>query len=433
MMREKKGKKLNNKGYSMVEIIIAVVILSIVAIPLLNSFITSIRVNTRSKEMQRVTAAAESIMEGFKAYHYDDLVTQFKGSNFKIYANASMEAHSCKAADTNPAMKVSTINNKNNATTVDTAEFYMKGLDYQGQKYDAKITIAPYVDAANYKHNGTKEYNAFERMNGYKDGVYTQTLESITNSYYSLKTQIASKLNEVDKIYGYIGADPTRGYNADSLDINKIEVFRETTVTIEDKKVKVDIKYYAKTKNYPYYDASGNIQLLNFTTPDLPSSEVVYDTSAIADAGAKLDNLFLFIYPVYKSTDSGYMFESDKYDISYTGSRDVNVFFVKQFNSTIPLSKLVTCENLFPITGSVSHVNFYHNIDENLGNESMHTGKTAPLSLLGGASNHVGLSVVANEAMIYKVNVEVYEYGQYDASFADNTKILYTLEGSMSE
>lgn len=442
MNRIWKGKKLNNKGYSMIEVITAVILLSAVAIPLLTSFITSIRVNAKSRQMQRVTAAAESVMEGFKAYHYDDLLKQFKSADsndFKIYnisvsesgsSITTLEAYSCKDPSTVPALKVSTVNNKGNATTVDTAEFAMKGLNYQGTKYDVQVTIEPYENGSDSAYNGTKEFNYFERMNGYKDGVYSQTLESVTTSYYSLLTQIAAKLNEVDKVYGYIGTDPDLGYKPSSINMTKIKVYRETLVIMADKNVNVSVSYKAQTINYPYYDAGGNTQYLDFTTTPVVINEDVYDTSAIAEAGAELDNLFMFVYPVYKTTESGYPFEEDKYDIKYTGSRDVKVFFVKQLNSTIPAAKLVTCENLNPISGTINNVDLYHNIDDNLGDGS-HTGLSTPFSLLGGATNHNGFSVVEDAAMLYKVNVEVYEYGSYDAGFVDSP--VYTLEGTMSE
>ncbi|MCQ2523518.1 MAG: type II secretion system GspH family protein [Lachnospiraceae bacterium] len=428
-----KEKKLNNKGFSMVEVITAVILLSIVAIPLLNSFITSIRVGARAKEMQRVTAAAESVMEGFKAYHYDELVKQFKGagkSDIKILNGDKFEAFSISDATTDASLAVSTTNNKGTATVVDTAVFSLKGLDYEGAKYDAMVRVEPFESASSVSHNGTKEYNHFGRMNGYKDGVYTQNLEDVTNSYYALLTQIASKLNEVDKVYGYIGTDPTRGYKPNSLDMNKIKVYRESKVTIQDKKVEVKVTYKAEATGYPYYDNYGYTQLLNYTASPVIEDLVCYDTTAISDAGAELDNLYLFVYPVYKTTDSGYRFEEDKYDISYGGSRDIKLFFIKQYNSTIASDKLVTCENLYPIVGTVRNVALYHNVDTNLGNETMHTGKTSPFSLLGTATNHTSLYEEDDDAMLYKVVVKIFEEGQYD-TFSDPP--LYTLEGTMSE
>lgn len=446
MCKKWKGKKLNNKGYSMIEVITAVILLSAVAIPLLNSFITSLRVNTKAKQMQRVTAAAESVMEGFKAYHYDDLLKQFKSPNtsdFKIYnmsvtdggtSVTTLEAYSCKDPSTDPSLAVSTTNNKGDSTTVDTGIFLLKGLNYQGLKLDVKVSIEPYESSVANAHNGTKAFNYFERMNGYKDGIFSQTLESVNNTYYGLLNMLASKLNEVDKIYGFIGSDPSLGYKPDTLDLDRIKVYRETTTLIEDKKATVAVVYKADATGYPYYDINGNRVALSGTDAlfeiALPV-ETVYDTSAIAEAGAEIDNLFMFIFPVYNTDRAGFPFEEDKYDIKYIGSRDVKVFFVKQLNSTITPANLVTCENSLHMSGRINNVDLYHNVDTNLGNTSMHTGITSPFSLLGGATNHVGLSVEDDAIMVYKVNVEVYEEGEYDAGFTGSP--LYKLEGTMSE
>lgn len=430
--KSKKREKLNNKGFSIVEVITAVVILGIVAIPVLNSFITSLRVSEKSKQLQRVTAAAESIMEGFKAYKYDELVDQFDGTSaFHIYNDTALTAYSCDTPDTNPALTVATTNSKGVATTVDTAQFYMKGLNYQGTLYDAKISLLPYESATGVSHNGTKAYLSFERMNGYKDGVYKQSLESVNTSYYAILNDIAYQLNTLDKIYGYIGEDSTRGYKPENLDMNKIKFYRETIVTMSDKQVDVSVKYTAETNSYPYYDINGNVRLLNYTSSPVSIDQTVYNTTAIGEAGAELDNLFLFVFPVYKTTESGYKFEEDKYDISYSGSRDVNVYFIKQLNSTIPNDKLITCENLYPITGRIKDVNLFHNVDVNLGDPTMHTGTTTPFTMLGSATTTGELAFETDDVMLYKVEVSIYEDGAYDSGFSGTP--IYTLEGTVSE
>lgn len=69
--------KLNNRGISLVEILVAITILAVAAGALLHAFITSTKINMRAKEQQRVTTAAQSIMEGLKAYTLEDICWQF--------------------------------------------------------------------------------------------------------------------------------------------------------------------------------------------------------------------------------------------------------------------------------------------------------------------------------------------------------------------
>ena len=45
MLKHRKKRQLNNEGFSLVELLIAIVILSIIVVPLLHSFVTSARTN----------------------------------------------------------------------------------------------------------------------------------------------------------------------------------------------------------------------------------------------------------------------------------------------------------------------------------------------------------------------------------------------------
>lgn len=78
------GRKLNkgcrkdsDAGFTLVELLIAVVILAIIVIPLLHMFVTSSRINVRSRQILRATTVAQDIMEGLKAYSLDEVRMQF--------------------------------------------------------------------------------------------------------------------------------------------------------------------------------------------------------------------------------------------------------------------------------------------------------------------------------------------------------------------
>ena len=71
------GSKASNAGFSLVELLIAVVILAIIVIPLLRMFVTSTRINVKSRQMLRATTVAQDIMEGLKAYTLEEVRTQF--------------------------------------------------------------------------------------------------------------------------------------------------------------------------------------------------------------------------------------------------------------------------------------------------------------------------------------------------------------------
>lgn len=70
--------KGRNKGFTLLELLIAVLVLAIVIIPLLHSFVSSFRVNARSRETMRATTLAQNEMELFEKEKIEDLVDPTK-------------------------------------------------------------------------------------------------------------------------------------------------------------------------------------------------------------------------------------------------------------------------------------------------------------------------------------------------------------------
>ena len=73
MQKHMPRKQLNNEGFSLVELLIAIVILSIIVVPLLHSFVTSARTNAKSRSTMHATAIAEDIMEMFEAHSLEEM------------------------------------------------------------------------------------------------------------------------------------------------------------------------------------------------------------------------------------------------------------------------------------------------------------------------------------------------------------------------
>lgn len=78
-------RKLNNSGFSLLEVLIAMVILCLVSIPLLHSFVTTARTNARAKVMMRATDCAENLMESVKYKGVEELVEYYQSSGNTIY------------------------------------------------------------------------------------------------------------------------------------------------------------------------------------------------------------------------------------------------------------------------------------------------------------------------------------------------------------
>jgi len=79
-------RKLNkDAGFSLLELLIAVIILAIIVIPLLNMFLSSNRINVKSRQTLRATTLAQDIMEGLKAYDIEELQAQFNNPTDGFY------------------------------------------------------------------------------------------------------------------------------------------------------------------------------------------------------------------------------------------------------------------------------------------------------------------------------------------------------------
>ncbi len=83
MVRAQVTRKLNNdKGFSLVELIIVVSILAIAAVPLMKSMGMAAKTNAKAQSIQNATSLGESIMEEMKSTPISDLKSKY-GSGFK--------------------------------------------------------------------------------------------------------------------------------------------------------------------------------------------------------------------------------------------------------------------------------------------------------------------------------------------------------------
>lgn len=85
----------NNRGFSLVEVIVSMVILAIILIPLLSQWILSARVNQKTRYRQYATTLGKNIMEGLKEYSFEEVAFQFhavNGREFRIVPTENLES-----------------------------------------------------------------------------------------------------------------------------------------------------------------------------------------------------------------------------------------------------------------------------------------------------------------------------------------------------
>lgn len=70
-----------NKGFTLVEVLIAVAILAVLVVPLVANFVTSSRVNLKSKRVMNGTSVAQNIMEGLSSYGVENAIVQLEDNS----------------------------------------------------------------------------------------------------------------------------------------------------------------------------------------------------------------------------------------------------------------------------------------------------------------------------------------------------------------
>ena len=436
-------RKLNNRGLSLVEVMVGIVILGIVTGPLLHSFVSAMRYNQRAKERQRTTTAAQSIMEGFKAYDIEELCWQFSGDPahpFRVIANSgvvSEEALSDRSGDGVPDTSI--LPQADGTLAFEPASdghyaFVMQNISFESKLYDARVEVRPKAPLPDADFDGTQNMAAFEDINGYLDAIYKPQANRDQLAYTLILNKLLDKLNEED-------ASDEEFLIAD-LDTDKLRVEKETTVTIASPDagvcvVTVTTVYKYDARHYPYEDADGNEQELGFHgnlgVDDDDDSAVIYteeiynNTQTAAD-GAHLEKVYLYYYPAYRDV-SGVKISSETIILQNNSGEAKDIYLIKQVNGTLSNVWLNNYENSYSptVTGTGSAINLYHNLNTNLAGG----GTTASVSI-SGVTEKTQLVENNPEYLLYEVIVSVYEEGAAANGFPAESCLL-ELNGSMNK
>lgn len=84
--------KDDNSGLSLIEVLVAMIILAIVVTPFLHSFFTTANANAKAKKIHKATTVAQSVMEGIKAESVEGIAKQFNypGANWRITSTSAI-------------------------------------------------------------------------------------------------------------------------------------------------------------------------------------------------------------------------------------------------------------------------------------------------------------------------------------------------------
>lgn len=93
-----KNKKSNNLGFSLLEVLLAVVLLAIVVTPLIQTVYTSMSLNKKARILMGATDVGQTYMEYLESMTYDDIVATYTTDTFTIQDDHEGFIYNCKVS-----------------------------------------------------------------------------------------------------------------------------------------------------------------------------------------------------------------------------------------------------------------------------------------------------------------------------------------------
>ncbi len=241
--RQNCGRKLNNRGMSLVEVIVAMTIFAIVTIPVLHALTTSAFYNQKARKRQNVTALAESVMENFKGYPLDSLENEVFSKGTDGAALLGLEIEDDKDISYTYA----------DSTKKDsTITFQVQNVKSENTTYNIEIVAEPSV---------REEVFEIDNVSLDKDAIFEYDTSYDEDAYTRVKANFSSKATAIN---GMLLGDNKRDekgelYTVDSLDKEKIKIQkREFLYKIvqegDDYVVKVSAAYIYQMQDHECYE-----------------------------------------------------------------------------------------------------------------------------------------------------------------------------------
>ncbi|MBD5526490.1 MAG: prepilin-type N-terminal cleavage/methylation domain-containing protein [Lachnospiraceae bacterium] len=291
--------KKNNKGFTLLELMIAVIILALIIAPMLRGFVSSHRVNGRSRHLMRATTLAQNEMEIFEKEKLEDLLDDTK--------------FSYDVDDT-------TIATASDGSEHTVYTFTRSGVinDESGRDmFDVVVTLNPSVSSAgSYDAQNTEEILFMNTVSGMDSATYIQRVRNRVNEN--------GEDEEVYKLYetrqhpeGITGTRWTADDFAQHLK-------RTITLKIEQEDQGGFMTTVAKVR-YDYESGFAEVpdEYKKYTTKD----KVFFNNAQTLDEEGnpiELKSVYLFYAPRYKTSNV------DEIIVENKDKLPVNVYIIRQ-------------------------------------------------------------------------------------------------------
>ena len=343
MIRHPHKIRKQNMGFSLVEVLVTLALISVLSIPLIQTFVNSARMNGKAKSMQNATDIAQSISEYFGAMPLDALKTSYS-SNYKELPDGRI-----------------VFTNIGDGINKDSKNIgYYKGSDTE------KFYVSVIVDPTGYSKDD-------------KTGMNDYIRPGINNLNENSSITCRSKLEQYDK--NIVNTFEEKGVKV----TDKSKIVKKSVFTIYENKSEV----YKDKVEYKY-----NLDITyTYNNNDIEYKNIELGIGTVDKAGIAAPNLYIIYTPVLGMYGNEKV-ARDKITIKFRPDSEkadwekpVNVYLVEQAvnyggteDTKVSLNKDNIIINCYNNSGECDKLGFYTNV-------AGWTGKNSSLTEGGSSIN----------------------------------------------
>ncbi len=208
-MKVNKEKPNSDKGFTLIEVLLAIVILSLVSAPILRGFIVTANTSARARTILEATDVAQLIVEEISATTFEDtdgfkdtfLATASKERISSVGYTASGDSSYATLIQAQFVGKMVDLTENPGDASYPLKTCYFNGqagddgskivamtnVEYDGKKYDVMISYKP------NSSEGTKYYTYDIRVKVYGQDVAADSVKHFQHLFVTLDTQISNK------------------------------------------------------------------------------------------------------------------------------------------------------------------------------------------------------------------------------------------------